>query len=98
MPEGSEQTMQEFINEMMFANSKARQWAEYMEGTVDDTGYSAKYHAQQSMQSATNSQLSADLAEQYAEKARFGVQWIRVTTDNWQQVQYNSFRSFLLHF
>ena len=98
LPEGSVQTMQEFIDDLMLGNYEAKKWANYMEGTVDGYNYSAKYHAVETAEIAQNSiqQISeqgediiqrateqADLAEAYAEKVEFGMQWTSFTTNNW---------------
>lgn len=84
--EGSSQSVDEFIQELQAGNNLARKWAEYMDGAVDGTGYSAKYHAAEAENSSIYAQAQADRAEQYADSAEFGMKWISITSGNWVAV------------
>jgi len=81
--EGSNQSVDEFIAELQSGNNLARKWAEFMDGTVDGSGYSSKYHAAESAASALESANQADRAELYADSAEFGMKWQAIYVGNW---------------
>ena len=81
--EGSSQSVDEFIAELQSGNNLARKWAEFMSGTVDGNGYSAKYHANEASGYADAAEQQADRAEQYADSAEFGMKWQAVYIANW---------------
>lgn len=86
LPEGASKTMKELVDEILNANSVAKKWAEYMDGTVDGTGYSAKYHANRAGVFVGFAEAQADRAEAYADKAEFGMQWTEFYEANWTAV------------
>ncbi len=81
--EGSSQSVDEFIQDLQAGNNLARKWAEFMDGTVDGSGYSSKYHATSAANYADNARQEADRAQQYAESAEFGMKWLSFSDDNW---------------
>lgn len=98
LPEGSKQSIQDFIKDLQLGNYEARKWANYMGGTVDGYNYSAKYHAQEAagyidtlaqqgegiIQRATE---QADRSEAYADEVEFGMQWTPFKEANWSVAQ-----------
>ena len=94
LPIGSKETVQELINQLAYGNTLAQKWAEFMDGTVDGSGYSAKYHAneaaiiassfvQQGGEIIARAEEQANIAEAYAERAVFGMQWTQFRIANW---------------
>lgn len=80
----------EIIND----ETSSQKWAEWMDGPVDGTGYSAKYHAteaanqiaeflDQGEEIVSRAEEQAELAEAYAERAQFGMKWTAFTESNW---------------
>ena len=61
LPIGSKENVQDLINQLANGNTLAQKWAEWMDGTVDGFGYSAKYHAEEA---AANTQTIIEQGEQ----------------------------------
>ena len=75
-------------------DTSAEKWATYMDGPVEGDNYSAKYYSVTTEQNITNfleegaviigkAEEQAEIAEAYAERAEFGMQWTAFTEQNW---------------